>query len=1411
MEISTLTARQIDELYTDYQALSAYEKIVLKLLAVIYKPIGATKLNTILTAVGRSQLYGETKVKGLSADNRKQLVHGGFILASKGGLQLNVLLANLLVNECLADKSYTLLVAEVDREMPCLRLHPWQRNLSDIQWALRHSYFLAEYEEVEQLLECDKNPQIIDAVFNEVLVKLLFVPFNLETFLTLPNSIQYQSFAAWIVLRNYHGEANSYPISLLERVCDNNPSNTPLRHLLGECYLYSCRFEEFKNTIKQNDTTCYGLQLNATYHFLMGDFDAAEALFSKAITAKNKLSRRKKQYLGETLGLFHKLCLLVIASQKNAQYYDRVIDYAEFELGDRNKLNIDYNVVSSAIGKLASCLYSGSSYIFSLGYYEHTLGRSEFYYNQLILVNSLAVVWCQGDSKPPKNKYLNEAQKYFLNSEMSLFSHLCEQLDDVLAKPLVGDNAAVVKGDIVHFPTLIRQKPEWDLALEKLIALNPEGNSAGAKTNNKTEKPVRIIWEMTLDCGTASFKAREQKKTAKGWSKGRPVSLQRLAKDYESLVYLTDADQAMCRAIEAYQNWGYYNSVDYVFQGAKALVAAKDLDNVYLTDALDSPVDIVQKEPELLISQQGDQLLLSIADLPADLDEDDALTVKEYGVQSYVFTVFSASHLKVAQIVGEGGLVIPVHAKAKVLESVSAIAPLLNIQSDIKELDTGLETVPCDEHLVINIQPLGEGLEFTCVVMPFGDNGPAFKPIMGNASLTTELDGKRIATQRDLLREQTLLDDLDKHCPHFLAMPDNCLAIDDLQGALEALEQLERVINTTPKPFALRLRWPKGKRITLTKTLDGQHLALAVNKKSEWFDLKGELAVDESEVIELRKLLELVSATSGRFVPLNTDQILVLSQDLRKKLDQLNQATDGGKFHQLASVQVAEATTGMRMKTNHAWEAQTQKMHESNSIEPVVPSTLQAELRDYQIVGFDWMSRLAHWGAGACLADDMGLGKTLQALAVLLSRAKNGPSLVIAPTSVCFNWQQEAVKFAPTLNVKLFADCATTEQRSSLLDSVTGFDCVIVSYGLLQRESERLAKVQWHTIVADEAQALKNPLAKRTQAACALKGDFKIITTGTPIENNLTELWSLFRFITPGLLGNVKRFGERYALPIENVKEDKLAARKASLGLKALIQPFILRRMKSQVLTELPARTEINIHVELSVKEQNFYEALRRNAVENITNATKTANEGEQRIKMLAELIKLRQACCHPKLVMPETPLGSSKLAALDELLDELQKNNHKALIFSQFVGHLQIIKAHLDSRSIQYQYLDGSTSQKQRASRVNAFQCGEGDVFLISLKAGGSGLNLTAADYVIHMDPWWNPAVEEQASDRAHRMGQTRPVTIYRLIAKNTIEDRIVALHQHKRDLADKLLAGNEQAQKLSVDDMLNMLQETF
>ncbi|WP_308601572.1 DEAD/DEAH box helicase [Massilia sp. Dwa41.01b] len=411
---------------------------------------------------------------------------------------------------------------------------------------------------------------------------------------------------------------------------------------------------------------------------------------------------------------------------------------------------------------------------------------------------------------------------------------------------------------------------------------------------------------------------------------------------------------------------------------------------------------------------------------------------------------------------------------------------------------------------------------------------------------------------------------------------------------------------------------------------------------------------------------------------------------------------------------------------------------------------------------------------------------------------------MVAPTSVCTNWIAEAARFAPTLNVTLFGP----GERAAAIADAGPFDVVVASYGLLQLEAPLFAKKRWHTIVMDEAQAFKNAHTRRSAAVMALQGDFRMVATGTPLENHLGELWNLFRFINPGLLGTADQFQLRFAGPIEKA-QDKRAESAARARLRRLTQPFILRRTKSQVLTELPPRTEIVLPVELTPEETALYESLRREALDKL--ASLEAPQSQKSIAILAEMMRLRRAVCNPELVAPGLGIGSSKLAAFARLADDLLENRHKALVFSQFVDHLSLIRKHLDARGIKYQYLDGSTSMQERKKRVDAFQAGEGDLFLISLKAGGVGINLTAADYVIHMDPWWNPAVEDQASDRAHRMGQQRPVTIYRLVARHTIEEGIVDLHHHKRDLADSLLEGGDLAARLSPGDMLAMLRQGF
>ncbi|MBV8680659.1 MAG: DEAD/DEAH box helicase, partial [Aquitalea sp.] len=611
--------------------------------------------------------------------------------------------------------------------------------------------------------------------------------------------------------------------------------------------------------------------------------------------------------------------------------------------------------------------------------------------------------------------------------------------------------------------------------------------------------------------------------------------------------------------------------------------------------------------------------------------------------------------------------------------------------------------------------------------------------------------------------------------------------------ALRIVEELQ-----AQDPAQLECVWPQGQRMRIQGKAGLPQLRIKTQRKHGWLEVTGEVQVDEDRVLQLRQLLEALAARPGQYLRLSEQDWLALSDSLVMRLQQLALLADHAVAGGLRlSLLTAPTLAGLgadigSFAGDEGWQQLLSRWDSLRTFQPAVPATLQASLRPYQLQGFAWLSRLAHLGAGACLADDMGLGKTVQTLALLLSRAHLGPQLVVAPTSVALNWLAEAARFAPSLRLQPY-------QQQRDLSTVGPQHLVIASYGLLQLQAEDFASVHWASVVLDEAQAIKNANTKRAQAAQSLRADFRLAASGTPVENHLGELWSLFRFITPGLLGNEDKFQQRFAQPVAEGDEEARAT------LKAMIQPYLLRRTKAQVLTELPPRTDITRRIALSEQELHVYEAMRQQALQKLAEVD---SQDKKTMQVLAELTRLRRFCCHPALLQPDTALPASKFAFFCQLVTELLDNGHKALVFSQFVDHLALARQWLDAQGITYQYLDGATPGKQRKARMDAFQAGEGDLFLISLKAGGTGLNLTAADYVIHLDPWWNPAVEDQASDRAYRMGQQRPVTVYRLVAENTIEEKIVALHAEKRALADSLLEGGELAASLDGEALLALLQ---
>ncbi|MBE2250959.1 MAG: DEAD/DEAH box helicase [Myxococcus sp.] len=483
------------------------------------------------------------------------------------------------------------------------------------------------------------------------------------------------------------------------------------------------------------------------------------------------------------------------------------------------------------------------------------------------------------------------------------------------------------------------------------------------------------------------------------------------------------------------------------------------------------------------------------------------------------------------------------------------------------------------------------------------------------------------------------------------------------------------------------------------------------------------------------------------------------------------------------------------------------ELKEIDGIPPVkAPEGLSATLRHYQEAGLSWLWFLFRHGLSGVLADDMGLGKTVQALSLLLKvKQEHGskPVLVVAPTSVLPNWEREIERFVPSLS-RFTWHGADRKENIGMLEKV---DVVLTSYSLIRRDIEQLKEVKFRTVILDEAQNIKNADSATAQACKAIDADSRVALTGTPLENRLSELWSIFDFLMPGFLGSADAFNERFEQPI--MVQGDMETRER---LKRRIHPFILRRLKTEVAKDLPPKTEVVTWVDMDAGQQALYREVLQETKRKVYDQIEKQGFNKSRISILSALMKLRQVCCDPRLLKlpPGTQLpGSAKLERFGELVDELVREGHRALVFSQFTEMLELLKQQADEKKLGYLYLDGRT--KDRMGKVDAFNVPDGPpVFFISLKAGGTGLNLTAADYVIHYDPWWNPAVEDQATDRTHRIGQTRSVFSYKLITRNTVEEKILALQQRKRELAAGVLGTDADVGKAlterDVEDLFKM-----
>ena len=1396
----------VNKLTSCYEKLPILEKSILEILSIAYYPLNQTQLIQCLIQTGIKAANGEG-FDSVSRNKGFKLLRPALDTLLKQDLLEGKIRSRLLVDRRIVEIITRQTIA-AKKFKPYLKRIQTVLNLTEetlgrnsrlepdhLIAAIRILFYQKQMDQIKSFYQKFKDKTNHVSSLSAILGQISSNPFDLTWVQSLPADIHTDLFQKPLIDNLIYWQNNAEHFDYIEQLVlsDSDKCETGLQALVLGKWMLTGKSRKIENWLKKHktDNTQNSLCLQGWMAFLQGKNKKAIQYYEAAYEILKKKSKKRKIYFDNFMGVFYVLALMKENSTKRLEQARTHLSVAMTGTylfsGSYKLLNYSLQLLTGNF-KAANdvFIYTYISSVYSSSYSRHTNFIELFF----------KIFTCYWIDKSKAKESLIAIREIYKSAEINAYPWFKHELAGLMNILSDKGKKTTYKPESKSLINVVKQTNIWEHTLNALLALKD-------KSRTKTEQvddDFRMVWFLDYqDNGYCSVRPREQKRKPNGrWTKGRPIALKRLNYELESFSYLTPQDKQICSHIYEHQyKDGWYTNVEYIFDD-KYLSAVIGHPLIFLQDGV-SRVELVKGNPELRITKQKDkQIFLELFPKPSLGNEKNYQAVKETETRVKLVQI-DDEYQRIAELLGKG-IQVPSSAKNKVRQIIEKFASDITIHSDIGGKSEQLVETEADTKIHVHLIPFGSGLKISLFVRPFGLGGAYYSPGSGGRNVIAEINGKQLQTTRDLAQEKQIVTELIDNCPtlqRYQEIQGEWL-LDEIGDSLEVLLELDELRQQ------IVLEWPEGEKFKLAGQASLNQLHLGIKQQQDWFSVTGKLIIDKQLVIDMQQLLALTEKSQSRFIELKDGQFIALTNEFHKRLQELNRYSEkygkGIRFHPLAALALEGLTSGVgQLRTDMAWKSHVKKLQSAQDFTPQLPSTLQAELRDYQLQGFQWLSTLSHWDVGACLADDMGLGKTLQALSMLLKHAPDGPSLVVAPTSVCMNWLDETKRFAPTLNMVQFGGA----NREKILKGAGKFDIILCSYGLLQqnRAGEMLAVVPWQMVVLDEAQAIKNVFTKRSQAAMKLRAKFKLLTTGTPIENHLGELWNLFHFINPGLLSSLDSFKKNFAVPIEKYKD-----RQSRSHLQKLIQPFILRRTKSQVLEELPARTEIRLTVELSMEEMAFYEALRQQAVAQLSELEEKPS-GKTYLKILAEIMKLRRACCNSVLVNEEIVLPSSKLAMFGKVLHELLENKHKALVFSQFVGHLSLIRAYLNEQNIHYQYLDGSTPVKQRKIAVDSFQAGKGDVFLISLKAGGLGLNLTAADYVIHMDPWWNPAVEDQASDRAHRIGQQRPVTIYRLVAKDTIEEKIVEMHNRKRDLADSLLKGSDMSGKIAGKELLELI----
>ncbi|MCH5174268.1 MAG: ATP-dependent helicase [Prevotellaceae bacterium] len=929
--------------------------------------------------------------------------------------------------------------------------------------------------------------------------------------------------------------------------------------------------------------------------------------------------------------------------------------------------------------------------------------------------------------------------------------------------------------------TAIYHKAEWESVLEDLL-----NGATDSKDATQQEQTTRLMY-IRLSETSRDIQVREQTRLKNGnWSNGKLVNDARYRRG--ELECMNDADRRILARLNHSEHW------ELLLEDV--IEEMIDDDRLYIGSA--PPYKLVKVDrdkPYLMVENEGGRFVVK-SNVPADSVMSDIVISEDSPTHYSVITIPADIRDYYVKLLQLGTL--PLEAEDTLRSLLATIGGKVELHSSLIEGGSTLPMVDGQWNVGFRLSPKNNGnWEVEAFVRPLLGGRRTYRLGEGDTIIIDENEEGRVRVKRNMEMERSNA------------------AIVQAFWESEGYDYGERERNDTyPPEFMLSLvqmiqshpdmfyaEWQEGSNVRVRSLTRGQNSwSGRLTQRGQWFDIEGEVEIDDNTRISISQLLELVGKSNGKYIRLEDGEYLTLSEKLRKQL----KALDAIANRERGKIRISPFSAALigddilngdiELSLDEPLTAMRQRIIDCSEYTPDVPAELNATLRPYQVDGYLWMARLNSWGAGALLADDMGLGKTIQTIAFLLLKKNEGASLVVAPASVAPNWKTEMERFAPTLNVQILN--FSTNRHKTIKEAKAG-DVIVTTYGILLSIQEYITQKDWNVVCLDEAHIIKNRGAKTSAAAMKIQAKNRVMLTGTPVQNHLGELWNLFQFVNPGLLGGYEHFSQKFIVPIEGYQDKEKQEQ-----LERIVHPFMLRRTKQAVLKELPDKTEIYHSVELNKDELAIYESIRARAEQMIRE-----NGTDVDMHVLAEITRLRQAACSVQLIEPKWTGECSKITSLVELLQGVTEGGNRALVFSQFVSLLDIVRRELDRLNMEYFYIDGSVPLKQRTEMVDAFQRGENKLFLISLKAGGLGLNLTGANYVFHLDPWWNPAIEQQATDRAYRIGQHQAVTVYHLVSKNTIEEKIIRLHQTKRDLAENILANTDMSYKITGEELLNMV----